>query len=46
MNIKSIASVVTAILVIFGGIIIWNFFIGENDVQNWQVIQSPGGAVN
>ena len=45
MNVKIFASAVTAVLVIIGGIIVWNFFIGENDVQNFQVIQSPKGAV-
>ena len=45
MNKKLIASVGTAVLVAVGAIIIWNFFIGENDVQNFQVIQSPDGDV-
>lgn len=34
MNKKLIASIVTGFLVAVGAIIIWNFFIGENDVQN------------
>lgn len=45
MNKKIIASVATAVLVIIGGIVIWKFFIGENNVQNFQVIQSPTGNV-
>lgn len=45
MNKKIIASVVTAVLVVVGASVVWNFFIGENDVQNFQVIQSPGGDV-
>lgn len=45
INIKAIATIGTALLVFIAGTIVWNFFIGENDVQNFQVIQSPGGAV-
>ena len=45
MNKKVIATIVTGILVVIGATVVWNFFIGENDVQNFQVIQSPGGDV-
>lgn len=45
MDKKFIAIIVTGALIIISGGVVWNFFVGENDVQNFQVIQSPGGAV-
>jgi hypothetical protein len=45
MKTKYIAIILTVTLIILAGIIVWNFFIGENDVQNFQVIQSPKGNV-